>query len=110
MKIPIENRSSTKRVEIPVNITEEVEDKEYTEEYTRSFELDTKTKIIIWLIVIILIVLLSNRPSWVNRIYHNIQTNKIQMQQTAQTLSWLMVRQKELEKQLSEDFNLSINK
>jgi hypothetical protein len=32
------------------------------------------------------------------------------MQQTAQTLSWLMVRQKELEKQLSEDFNLSINK
>lgn len=108
MKIPIENRSSTKRVEIPVNITEE--DKEYTEEYTRTFELDTKTKIIIWLIVIILIVLLSNRPSGVNRIYHNIQTNKIQMQQTAQTLSWLMVRQKELEKQLSEDFNLSINK
>jgi hypothetical protein len=45
MKIPIENRSSSKRVEIPVNITEE--DKEYNEEYTRTFELDTKTKIII---------------------------------------------------------------
>jgi hypothetical protein len=34
----------------------------------------------------------------------------MQMEQTAQTLSWLMVRQKELEQKLSEEFGLVISK
>ena len=104
--------------EIPVNITEETEE-ERTTIYKDDFSfkntepkktLDIKTRIILILIWIILVFIITSRPSWVNKLLNAVQTNKIQMEQTAQTLSWLMVKQKELEKELSEKFSLSINK
>ncbi len=103
--------------ETPVNVTEQIEEERTTIYNDFDFndikpkkKVDIKTRIIIILIWIILVFIITSRPSWVNRLLNAVQTNKIQMEQTAQTLSWLMVKQKELEKELNEKFGLSINK
>ena len=117
MKIPVENRSSDKRVEIPVKISEETEEERTTiyKELPKTamdikHPLDIKTRIILILIWIVFVFLITSRPSGINKLMLSISTNKIQMEQTAQTLSWLMVRQKELEQKLSEEFGLVISK
>ena len=109
MKIPVENLSSSERVEIPVSIQEQMEE---VEDKPLVWTKNKLIALLITFIVLLITIIALNQPIWINKLAELIKDNRVEIRYIKSEIDRLETNLNKLElkdKALTNEYNLKLN-